>query len=200
MRAFAVLMLAALTLGALTSCATYRDDLDRAVNHYHSREYEKALVLFDVLEHDIDSLSVQERAEYCFFRGMSYYLLDQRANARHWLGRAAAREKAYEGALNPDEAKKTNATLRDLNQDRWGGASTPSANKSCTVDADCNEGQFCDSNACTDAPGKPGGGASNEPDPSSSGEAPPTAPKGGCGSDADCPGTEICESGTCKAP
>ena len=181
---------------ALMACATYRDDLDRAVNHYNSREYEKALVLFNVLEHDVDSLSPQERAQYCFFRGMSHYLLEQRANARHWLGRAAAREKAYEGALNPEEAKKTNETLRDLNQDRWGGAKTKSANKSCTVDSDCNEGQYCESNACTDPPGTESEG--KEGDPAANTPAP--VPDGGCSSDADCPGTEICDNSKCTAP
>ncbi len=191
-------LLALCCAGALwlsTACATYRDDLDRAVNHYHAREYEKALVLFDVLEYDLDSLSPQERAEYCFYRGMSHYLLEQRAHARHWLGRAAARDKAFGGGLNPEEAKKAAATLDNLNRDRWGDAETPAANKTCQVDGDCAEGQFCDNNACTDAPAKP-----TVPDPSATGEPPPKKPDGGCATDADCPGTEICEANTCKAP
>ena len=74
-------------------------------------------------------------------------------------------------------------------------AETPAANKTCQVDTDCAEGQFCDNNACTDAPGKP-----TEPDPSSTGEPPPKKPDGGCATDADCPGTEICEANKCKAP
>jgi hypothetical protein len=185
-----------LTLSALSACATYRDDLDRATAHYHSREYEKALVLLAVLESDIDSLSPQERAQYCYYRGMSFYLVEQRNHARHWLGRAAAREKNYAGALNPDETKKVDETLADLNKDRWGGADTPSANKTCDLDTDCGDGQFCDNSQCTDAPGK----QPSAVDPSSSGPGPAKAPKGGCSSDADCPGTEICDGTKCKAP
>ena len=84
----------------LSSCATYRDDLDRAMVHYHSNEYDKALALLEVLEDDIDSLSPSERAHYSYYRGLSHYRLDQRHDARHWLGVAAARNKARAGSLS----------------------------------------------------------------------------------------------------
>lgn len=140
----------ALVLGA---CATYRDDLDRSVEHYNARSYDRALALLEVLEPDIDSLSAPERAQYAYYRGMSHFLLEQRLHARHWLGVAAAREKADEGSLNPDEKKKVEDTLTDLNKDRYGGSDVSAPEKvKCNVDNDCVKGQFCDSNVCKKAP------------------------------------------------
>jgi hypothetical protein len=141
-----------MSVAAMSACATYRDDLDRAVAHYNSRAYDRAVVLFDVLEPDLDSLSPPERARYAYYRGMSHFLLEQRRHARHWLGNAAAREKAAEGSLHPEELAKLGETLDDLNEDRWGGAKTPSAEKKCQVDLDCVKGQFCDDGSCKEAP------------------------------------------------
>ena len=56
--------LVAAFLLALVGCATYRDDFDRARLHYETNEYDKALLLLEVLEGDIDSLSQVERAQY----------------------------------------------------------------------------------------------------------------------------------------
>jgi hypothetical protein len=137
----------------LGGCATYRDDLDRSVQHYNSRSYDKALALLEVLEPDIDSLSEAERAQYAYYRGMSHFLLEQRLHARHWLGRAAAREKGHEGSLNPDEKKKVDDTLTDLNKDRYGGSDVAAPEKTkCNVDNDCVKGKFCDGGVCTQAP------------------------------------------------
>src|SRR5262245_42428036 len=92
-------------------CATYRQDLERAKQHYNENQYEKALALMRVLEHDIDSLSDAEQAQYAYTRGMTDYRLAGlalaaqvpggvadprkgfRDNSRHWLGVAAAIEK-----------------------------------------------------------------------------------------------------------
>ncbi len=138
---------------AAGACATYRDDLDRSVEHYNARSYDKALALLEVLEPDIDSLSEAERAQYAYYRGMSHFLLEQRLHARHWLGRAAAREKANEGSLNPDEKKKVADTLTDLNKDRYGGSDVPPPEEvKCNVDNDCVKGQFCENGVCTKAP------------------------------------------------
>jgi hypothetical protein len=115
-----------LALG-LTACATYRDDLDRASVHYHANEYAESLALLAVVENDIDSLSEGERARYAYYRGMSYFRLNQLPDARHWLGRAAAREKATAGSLSKEEITRVNDTLDKLNISRWGGASTPAA-------------------------------------------------------------------------
>lgn len=143
--------LLALTAG----CATYRDDLDRSIGHYESRQYDKALALLVVLEPDLDSLSPAERAQYAYFRGMSHFLLEQRYDARHWLGRAAAREKLRAGLLRPDEKKKTDETLAKLNKERLGGAETPATSEpapSCEADAECGEGKFCDAGKCAPVP------------------------------------------------
>lgn len=195
-----------LAITAASACATYRDDLDRAVAHYNDRQYDRAVVLFDVLEPDLDSLSVPERARYAYYRGMSHFLAEQRRDARHWLGRAAAREKVAKGSLHPDEVTKMEETLGDLNQDRWGGASTPSAKpKACEADADCAKGQFCDDGSCRDAPGSDQGGSPEGAEPSgskddakaSSGGA---SSDGGCERDADCSGTLVCTDGRCVKP
>jgi hypothetical protein len=186
----------ALIIVAASACATYRGDLDRAVAHYNNREYDRAVVLFEVLEPDLDSLSVAERARYAYFRGMSHFLAEQRRDARHWLGNAAAREKAAEGSLHPEEVTKLEETLATLNQERWGGATTPSATSSCEADADCDKGQFCDDGSCRQAPGAsegdtPGGEAS-------AGDA--SAQNQTCKSDADCSGTLVCSGGNCQKP
>ncbi|HHH31602.1 MAG TPA: hypothetical protein ENK57_25090 [Polyangiaceae bacterium] len=180
---------------ATGACATYRDDLDRAVAAYNDREYERAVALFDLVEPDLDSLSVSERARYAYYRGMAHYLSDQRRDARHWLGNAAAREKASEGSLHPEEAAKMNETLEELNQDRWGGASTPGAEaETCEADRDCVKGQFCDDGTCRDAPGADGADDVVELDDKKGGKGE------SCRGDADCASTLVCKDGTCSPP
>ncbi|MEZ4444075.1 MAG: hypothetical protein R3B72_33695 [Polyangiaceae bacterium] len=191
---FLRLSIAAGLLFAMASCATYRDDLDRAIAHYNAREYDAAVVLFDVLEPDLDSLSEAERARYSYFRGMSHFLLEQRRDARHWLGNAAARELAAKGALHPDEQSKMTETLDNLNQDRWGGAKTPTPTTTCKVDGDCGDGQFCDAGTCKDAPGSTkDAGSATKDEPDAGADA-------GCRSDADCSGTDLCKGGRCQKP
>lgn len=146
-------LLAVWLIVAAGACATYRDDLDRSVEHYNARSYDKALALLEVLEPDIDSLSEAERAQYDYYRGMSHFLLEQRLHARHWLGLAAAREKKAEGSLNPDEKKKVDDTLTDLNKDRYGGSEVAAPEQAkCNVDNDCVKGKFCDNGECKKAP------------------------------------------------
>ena len=117
-------LVAPVALLLVLGCATYRDDLDRAMVHYHNNEYDKALSLLEVLENDIDSLSPSERAHYSYYRGLSHYRLDQRPDARHWLGVAAARNKARSGSLSAEEKKRVDETLAELNEARWGGSKT----------------------------------------------------------------------------
>src|SRR5712671_1820890 len=96
-----VLVLAgSVALLSAASCATYRQDLDRARAHYDKNEYEPALALFRVLEHDVDSFSPGEYAQYSYSRGMTDYRMSSlvsagnaasdpkhafRSHARHWL-------------------------------------------------------------------------------------------------------------------
>jgi len=81
-------MLVLLGFGAVT-CATYKQDLDRARKHYEDNQvdqarknyeenqYEKALALLRVLEYDTDSFSPGEQAQYAYLRGMTDYRLSQ---------------------------------------------------------------------------------------------------------------------------
>jgi hypothetical protein len=122
---------------ASTSCATYRQDLERAKVHYEANEYEKALALFRVLEPDMDSLSEAEKTQFAYLRGMTDYRLaglanagtgmsnpkqDFRSNARHWLGVASAIEKQTQGGLSGDEKQRLADAMIDLNKDVYGGA------------------------------------------------------------------------------
>lgn len=149
-----LLPLLVLCVFGVATCATYKQDLERARNHYQDNQvgqarknyeenqYEKALALLRVLEHDIDSFTPGEQAQYSYLRGMTDYRLSQsprlsqqtsgggvadprkdyRANARHWLGVAAAIEKVTPGGLTPDEKQRMSDVLTDLNKDVYGGA------------------------------------------------------------------------------
>jgi hypothetical protein len=119
-----------------TSCATYRQDLERARAHYDKNEYEPALALFRVLEPDVDSFSPAEYAQYSYSRGMTDYRLSSlassgnaaldpkqsfRSHARHWLAVARAVEKQTPGGLTSEENQRLEDALTDLNRDVYGG-------------------------------------------------------------------------------
>ncbi len=147
MRRFALVIPLTLALGvgavaSSVSCATYRDDLQRARAHYDKNEYEKALALFRVLEPDLDSLSDAEQAQFAYSRGMTDYRLaglaepgnaakdpkrEFRAHARHWLGVAQAIEKLHAGSLQADEKTRLEESLADLNKDVFGGGESMDA-------------------------------------------------------------------------
>lgn len=133
----------------------YQDNqVDQARKNYEENQYEKALALLRVLEYDIDSFTPGEQAQYAYLRGMTDYRLSQsprlsqqssgggivdprkdyRANARHWLGVAAATEKVTPGGLTPDEKQRMGDVLTDLNKDVYGGA------ESLPADADPDAG------------------------------------------------------------
>jgi len=133
-----VVLAAALTAAlASSSCATYRQDLDRARNHYEANRYEQALALFRVLEPDMDSFSEAEKTQYAYFRGTTDYRLASlanagssvvdpkkgyRDNARHWLAIASAIEKKTPGGLTEDQKQRLGDAMGDLNRDVFGGA------------------------------------------------------------------------------
>lgn len=144
---------AAVGLLATTGCQTYRQDLDRAQQHYEQNRYEAALALFRVLEPDTDSLSAVERSNYAYLRGMTDYRLASlaksgsgladpkksfRMNSRHWLGVAAAIDKTTPGSLTDDQKQRLGEALKDLNEDVYGGADSASA------DASAEEGEKAD--------------------------------------------------------
>ncbi len=214
--------LAALLALGILACATYRDDLDRATLHYNANEYQKALTLLEVLELDIDSLSEAERAQYAYYRGMAHFRVKQRRDARHWLGRSAAREQANAGALSPEEKKRVSDTLEELNKDWHGGAEkTTEAPKRCSADTECVRGEFCDAGSCKPSPGGPAATATAAapttmpamptappPPPKPTAAPPPPAPKPpapkpkgkSCERALDCPGAQICSAGVCVEP
>jgi hypothetical protein len=146
MRRSAILVTSLLTLGIVAmaaSCATYRNDLERARAHYDKNEFEPALALFRVLEPDIDSFSTAEYTQYAYTRGMTDYRLSSlvstgnnsvtdpkaayRSNARHWLAVARAVENATPGGLQGDEKTRMEEALTDLNRDVFGGGDTVDA-------------------------------------------------------------------------
>jgi hypothetical protein len=157
--AYLVTTISLCAIGAVT-CATYKDDLERSRGHYQGssidaarkeyeeNQYERALALLRVLEHDIDSYSPGEQAQYAYLRGMTDYRLSQssrltsqsqegssvanpklmyRMNSRHWLGVAAATEKLTPGGLTPDEKQRLTEAMNDLNKDVYGADEVPLA-------------------------------------------------------------------------
>ncbi len=135
----------------LTGCATYREDLNRGQRLYEENQYERALAIWRVLENDMDSLSLNDQARYAYLRGMTDYRLRFRADARHWLGLAAAIEKEHAGGLSVEWKERLKVTLDDLNHDVYGGAES------------FKEGQSSVSETTTPAPGDPGQPAPAEP-------------------------------------
>jgi hypothetical protein len=110
-----------LAAAAVTGCATYREDLNRAQVLYEENEYERALSLFRVLERDTDSLSLNDQARYAYLRGMTDYRLGFRPDARHWLAIAKATEQEHPGGLSQSWKERLEEALNDLNRDVYGG-------------------------------------------------------------------------------
>jgi len=147
-----LVLLGASVLGALgaPSCATYKDDLNRATDHYNRNQFEPALALLRVLEDDMDSFSPAEQAQYAYVRGMTDYRLSSlapqgtgvadprrgyRDNARHWLAVAASIDKKTPGGLTPEEKGRVTDALTDLNRDVFGGAEAIAADADAGVEA-----------------------------------------------------------------
>src|SRR5262249_45671015 len=84
-------------------CATYESELQRGEEHFTHDEHEAALATFRALEGDWTTLSIRDRARYCYLRGMTDYRLGFKADARHWLAVAAQIDKDNPGALAPSE-------------------------------------------------------------------------------------------------
>lgn len=140
---------------ALAACATYKDDLERARARYTKNEHEHAIALLEALDHDIDSLSEAERAQFSYLRGMSHHRLAHEHDARHWLAVALAREKASQGSLQPDEKKRAEEVVEQLNAAWWGGKTALEDAQRCKADDDCARGEFCDAGSCAKAGAAP---------------------------------------------
>jgi hypothetical protein len=160
------------------------------MRHYGENQYEAALALFDVLENDQDSLPVKERTQYFHYRGMTHFRLNMRHDARHWLGLAAASDKLNPGALSPEEKERNDATLAQLNKERYEFADLgPSTGRPCTSPTDCDTGQSCVAGSCKAAEG------AATPSEKPAEPATPAAPP--CADDKDCPAEKTCTDGKC---
>jgi hypothetical protein len=148
----------------LAACATYREDLNRSQRFYEENEYERALAVLRALEHDRDSLSLNDQARYAYLRGMTDYRLGFRADARHWLALAKATEQEHPGGLSQPWKQRLEDALNDLNRDVFGGAprgepasgvvapngaaTDAAAPQPCTADSDCSLPNVCESGQC----------------------------------------------------
>ena len=163
------LIVLALALGFF-GCATYREDLNRGQRLYEENEYEHALAIFRVLEHDTDSLELSDQGRYAYLRGMTDYRLGFRADARHWLAVAKATEQEHSGGLSPQWKQRLEEALNDLNQEVYGGGEHLDKSGSTATET-------------TKSPG--------DSEPASG------AKKGGCSANTDCPEGQSCQSGEC---
>jgi len=166
MRIAAFLVLAVCLVG----CATYREDLNRGQRLYEENEYEHALAIWRQLEPDTDSLEFMDQARYAYLRGMTDYRLGFRPDARHWLAIAKATEQEHPGGLSQQWKDRLEKALKDLDKDVYGGAddlsnsrstatettkqpgdggaAVPGSASGCQTNADCADGQQCQSDQC----------------------------------------------------
>ncbi len=107
-----VAVLASLALGG---CATYRDQLARGQKAYEGNQHERALAIWRQLDEDQDRLTLEERAQYAYLRGMTDYRIGYKAEARHWLARADALDKLTPGSLPADWKNRLGETMTELN-------------------------------------------------------------------------------------
>lgn len=119
---------------ALSACATYREHLNRGQRMYDENEYERALAIWRSIEPDMDSLSFNDQARYCYLRGMTDYRLGFRADSRHWLAMGKAIEQDHPGGLSADWKARTEEALGDLNKEVYGGSDSVAASESTAVE------------------------------------------------------------------
>lgn len=140
------------------ACSNYRDQLQRGQGYYEQNQYEAALAIWRNLEPDQSALTRPQMVRYCYLRGMTDFRLGYRDDARYWLGLAKAAIPAGEPALQPDEAKRLEETLAELNADVYGlvehepeGGET--LGDSCQWTSDCDTGFTCQEGTCIQAEG-----------------------------------------------
>ncbi|MGZ3424317.1 MAG: hypothetical protein ACXVEF_43080 [Polyangiales bacterium] len=110
---------------AVNGCATYESELQRGEEHFTHDEHEAALATFRALEGDWFTLSIRDRARYCYLRGMTDYRLGFKADARHWLAIGLQIDKDNPGALAPSEKTLVEEKLGELNLIVWAGDVLP---------------------------------------------------------------------------
>jgi len=178
-----LLLVAAL---APVACATYREDLNRGQRMYEENKYENALAVWRQLEPDADSLTLNDQARYAYLRGMTDYRLGFRSDSRHWLAIAKATEDEHSGGLSVEWKERLDESLKDLNQDVYGGGERFDNSTSSAVER-TKAAPSDSASAPTSAPA------------TSAAPATSTAPNttGGCRSNADCPPNTMCDAKKC---
>jgi hypothetical protein len=116
----AVFVAAGLAL-ALPACQTYQGDLARAQTAFEQNDHERALAIFRQLEPDLAQLSVPERAQFSYLRGMTDYRIGYKVDARHWLALAKALDDQTPGLLPGDWKSRMGEALDELNEGIYGG-------------------------------------------------------------------------------
>ncbi len=169
MRVLAV-CLAAVSLGLLPACTTFQEDLNRSERAFEQNEHERALAILRQLESDQGSLSVSDRARYCYLRGMTDYRIGYRVDSRHWLSLASAIEGATPGSLPTDSVKRMNDALKEMNESVYSGgieALSNDATKAKSHDDDENAGDSKDSSETKPDKGDDGAPPKKKKKPSS---------------------------------
>lgn len=100
---------------AVSSCATYRDQLGRGHRAFEASDHDHTLAILRNLEPDMGRLSIPEQAEYAYLRGMTDYRIGYKADARHWLAIARAHEDRSPGVLAADWKARVSVALDELN-------------------------------------------------------------------------------------
>jgi hypothetical protein len=120
------------------ACTTYQDDLARGQKAFEQNEHERALALFRQLEPDTSHLTLPERAQYAYLRGMTDYRIGYKVDARHWLAVAKALDDATPGLLPTDWKTRLGEALTELNDAVYGGGieSLTNAKKSTTDESE----------------------------------------------------------------
>jgi hypothetical protein len=120
--------LLALAILPLTACATYSDELSRGQTAFEQNQHERALAVFRALENDESHLSPEEQTRYAYLRGMTDYRIGYKADARHWLIVAKAREGQTPNSLPADWKTTMNDRIKELNEEVFGGGVESLAN------------------------------------------------------------------------
>jgi hypothetical protein len=158
-----VLLSGAVLLAVAAGCQNYSDQLARGQGYYEQNQYEAALSVWRNLEADQNSLTRPEVVRYCYLRGMTDYRLGYQTDARYYLGLARAglnRAQGKDGgetvALQPDEMKRLDDTLAELNAKVYGieAEEGPEAlGDKCAWTSDCEAGFACQDGMCIRAEG-----------------------------------------------
>lgn len=132
-------------------CQTYSDQIQRSQGYYEEHKYEQALAVLRNVDSDHDSFDANERVRYHYLRGMTDYRLGYSEDARYYLSLARALTKQASRALLPDEAKRLQQTLDELNGPVYGLDSKKALGvlgDTCRWTAECEPGFVCEEGAC----------------------------------------------------